>query len=234
MMWITQKSEHPNLVRWWDKAKYTFKNIAIKRATTLNKLARHERIQLEKNLVQLQARIFRISRNTRLISRCKRTTSSTRSKEPSSCKTSNKSLSPWGRRQSTRYFYSLKKHHQASELIHTLRNENSDTLSDKRGLIAEVHSFYTNVYHAEPNDTMAQEKIFSKPPIPTHSSESRNACDAPLQSEELNNALKKMENNKSPKIDGLSWGLIYLPFLITLLTADWRSGPSWHLSLGVR
>lgn len=71
-------------------------------------------------------------------------------------------------------------------------------------MIAEVHSFYTNLYTAEPTNATAQQKIFNEHPIPTLPPESRNACDAPLQSEELHNALKKMENNKSPGVDGLT------------------------------
>lgn len=84
------------------------------------------------------------------------------------------------------------------------KNENSDIVSDTRDLIAEVHSFYTNLYKAEPTDTPAQQTIFSEHPIPTLPPESRNACNAPFQSEELHTALKNMENNKSPGVDGLT------------------------------
>lgn len=54
------------------------------------------------------------------------------------------------------YFFSLEKHCQASQLIQTLKNENSDILSDTRNPIAEIHLFYTNLYKAEPTNTPAQ------------------------------------------------------------------------------
>ena len=55
--WITKKNTFPNLLQWWDKAKYHFKNISIQRSTMLRKIGRNECRQLEIKVQRLQNRI---------------------------------------------------------------------------------------------------------------------------------------------------------------------------------
>ena len=55
--WIMKKTTFPNLLQWWYKAKYHFKNISIQRSSTLRKIERNERRRLESKVQKLQNNI---------------------------------------------------------------------------------------------------------------------------------------------------------------------------------
>ena len=55
--WLEKKNEFDTPLKWWDKAKIHFKNIAIQRSTQLQKKRRHTRKQLEDKLHRLQRKI---------------------------------------------------------------------------------------------------------------------------------------------------------------------------------
>jgi len=55
--WSTWKTRYDDLddrLLWWDRAKRQFKIIAIRGAKILGKQKRHEKFQLERNLIRLQ------------------------------------------------------------------------------------------------------------------------------------------------------------------------------------
>jgi len=52
--WQTKFISFNDPLLWWDKAKFHFKNIAIRRASINNKIKRHEKLNLERKLTRLQ------------------------------------------------------------------------------------------------------------------------------------------------------------------------------------
>ena len=55
--WLGKKNDFDNPLKWWDKAKLHFKNVAIQRSTQLRKQRRHACKQLEDKLQRLQRKI---------------------------------------------------------------------------------------------------------------------------------------------------------------------------------
>ena len=52
--WQTKMDDFGSPLVWWDKTKFNFKSISIRRAKIRGKLRRHERLQLEQQLERLQ------------------------------------------------------------------------------------------------------------------------------------------------------------------------------------
>ena len=52
--WRSEQTSFPSPLEWWEKAKHQFKRVAIKRSTTLRKLERSARNELERNLHYLK------------------------------------------------------------------------------------------------------------------------------------------------------------------------------------
>ena len=105
--------------------------------------------------------------------------------------------------KSTRYFYSLEKKKQADKSIQTLTKDNLDTATSTRNILIETRAFYKKLYTAEAINPDMQRPFFDIS-IPQLSASDQQPCELPLSTSELEHALKKMENNKSPGIDGLT------------------------------
>ena len=203
--WLAQKETLNSPLLWWDKAKQSFKQIAIRRATTLRKIERHERSQLERNLQTLQQKAT--NGNPADIEKYLLTKEKLKQfeiNELEAVKLRAKAPFTEEGEKSTRYFYSLEKRQQANHSIQTLTKDNLDTISDTYDLISETHRFYKTLYSAEPIDDNVQREIFNSYPLPTLPEEDRDTFDAPLTEHELHQALSSMENKKSPGIDRLS------------------------------
>lgn len=220
--WLAEKETLPNPLLWWDKAKHSFKQIAIRRATILRKIERHERHQLESNLQFLQQKASNGSpADIEKYLLTKEKLKQFEINELEAVKLRAKARFTEEGEKSTRYFYSLEKRQQANHSIRTLTKDNLDTITDPYDLISETYRFYKSLYSAEATDDNAQHQIFTSYPIPTLPLAERDSCDAPLTEHELQQALSTMENNKSPGIDGLSTNFykFFWPLFGSQLTA---------------
>ena len=84
-----------------------------------------------------------------------------------------------------------------------LTKENLGTVIDSRGLLSEIHAFYTDLYSAETCDENAQNEFLCDA-MPRLTEEESKLCEGALTEEELRKALFFLENDKSPGIDGLT------------------------------
>ena len=105
--------------------------------------------------------------------------------------------------KTSRYFYSLDKRRQADQTIKTLTKDNLDTISSTRDILFETHAFYKSLYTADNIDPQVQRTFFDTP-IPRLPDTDQQSYEDLLSDSELESTLKKMENNKSPGIDGLT------------------------------
>ena len=202
--WKTKYDDFDDPLLWWDRAKHQFKIIAIRYAKLLGKQKRHEKSQLERNLIKRQERSN--NGNTRdienyLLAKEKLKQLELKDLEAIKIKTKARFLEEGER--STRYFYSLEKSRQASQTIHLLTKDNLDTISEPQDLLKETHSFYKALFTAEACDERARNQ-FLNCDIPRLPEKARESCEGVVTEEELTNAVKAMENNKSPGFDGLT------------------------------
>lgn len=121
--------------------------------------------------------------------------------------------------KSTRYFYSLENQQKTKQTIKLLTKNNVDTITETHDFITETHAFYKNLYSLQQTDS-AKQNDFLNIETPTLTPDDRNLCEGHITENELLLALKTMENNKSPGLDGLSTNFYkcFWPILGTELT----------------
>jgi exonuclease III len=202
--WKTKYNDFDDPLLWWDRAKHHFKIIAIRCAKIQGKQKRNEKFQLERNLIKLQERSN--NGNTRDIENylfAKEKLKQLELKELEATKIKTKARFLEEGERSTRYFFSLEKSRQAKQTIRTLTKDNLDTVSEPQDLLKETHNFYKALFTAEACDERARNQ-FLKCDIPRLPDNARESCEGIITEEELSNAVKAMENNKSPDFDGLT------------------------------
>ena len=101
--------------------------------------------------------------------------------------------------KSTRYFYSLENQQKTRQTIKLLTKNNLDMITETQDILTETHAFYKNLYTAQQTDPTKQDEFLN-----IETPNDRNSCEGHITENELKLALKQMENNKSPGLDGLS------------------------------
>lgn len=121
--------------------------------------------------------------------------------------------------KSRRYFYSLENQQKTKQTIKLLTKNNVDTITETHDIITETHAFYKNLHSLQQTDS-AKQNDFLNIETPTLTPDDRNLCEGHITENELLLALKTMENNKSPGLDGLSTNFYkcFWPILGTELT----------------
>ena len=186
------------------QGKTRFKNIEIRCAKILGKQKRHEKFQLERNLIKLQEKS--INGNTRdienyLLAKEKLKQLELKDLEATEIRTKAQILEEgeW----TTRYFYSLEKCRKAEQTIRVLTKDNLDVVSEPQDLLKETHKFYKQIFTAQASDADARNK-FLNCAIPKLPDDARECYEGLITEEELKKAVMAMESNKSPGSDGLT------------------------------
>jgi hypothetical protein len=203
-LWKTKYKDFDDPLLWWDRAKQGFKNIAIRCAKILGKQKRHERFQLERNLIKLQEKSN--NGNTRDIENyllAKEKLKQLELKELEATKIRTKAQFLEEGERSTHYFYSLEKCRKADQTTRVLTKDNLDVVSEPQDLLKETHKFYKLLFTAQPSDAHARNK-FLNCAIPKLPDDARKSCEGLMTEEELKKAVMAMESNKSPGCDGLT------------------------------
>ena len=202
--WRLAKTRFPSPVEWWEAAKQHFKRIAIKRSTSLRKLARASRDKLERDLQYLKQ--IATTGNPADVEKyllAKQQLSDFEQRDLEAVKLRAKARFAEDGEKSSRYFYSLEKKKQADKRITTLTKDNLDTITSTRDILIETRAFYKKLYTAGVINSDVQQS-FLDTSMPQLSESDQRSCEIPLSSAELEIAPKKMEDDKSPGIDGLT------------------------------
>ena len=78
---------------------------------------------------------------------------------------------------------------------------NGETVTGKDDIIDACRDFYAELYRAKPVDDAVIDSFVSN--LPFIPAKDRLHCEGPLTVEECLDAIKGMENGKSPRVDGL-------------------------------
>lgn len=202
--WQTKYDDFVDPLLWWDKAKQHFKIIAISCAKIIGKQKRHERFQLERKLEKLHEKsVSGDARDMEDYLVAKEKLKELELKDLESVKIRAKAQFLEEGERSTRYFYSLEKSRRADQTIRVLTKENLDTVSEPQDLLKETYYFYKTLFTAQTCDEDARNQ-FLNADIPKLPDNARKSCEGLIAEEELQKAVRSMENNKSPGIDGLT------------------------------
>ncbi len=102
----------------------------------------------------------------------------------------------------TKYFFNLEKHHNNNKTISKLKDEEGNTLSNEKEILAEEHKFYSKLYEKRRNlDGM--DEYLENLNIPSLNENEKQSCEGLITLAEAASAVKLMKNNKAPGSDGL-------------------------------
>ncbi|KAL9984497.1 hypothetical protein ACROYT_G006797 [Oculina patagonica] len=202
--WLTKKADFDNLLIWWDKAKFNFKQIAIYHASKLRKIQNTQRATLERRLVNLQHKAASgLPADVANYLTAKQQLKQFDLDDLESVKIRTKARFAEEGEKSTRYFYNLEKSRQADQTIKILTKDNLDTITDPYDILTEARNFYKELYTADRLDETAQKEIFDVN-TPILNPRDRKCCEGLVTCAELTKSVKAMIPNKSPGIDGLT------------------------------
>ena len=110
--------------------------------------------------------------------------------------------------KNTSYFVNLEKRNYNATCIKLLINKEKQEITKQKEIIDEQKQFYSTLYETKltPDEKREiNETNFTSPDnIPKLNDIEKESCDMELSLQECTNALKKLANNKSPGIDGLT------------------------------
>jgi len=203
------RSSFPDIGSWWDWTKYRLKQLLIQRSTDLSRQKRMRTGSLltlmnaakDKWLenpsdVRLENSYFKAKERLDHHLRYQIQGQMIRSK----VRHLNHGERP------TKYFASLEKTQQSDRLIDGLRDGQGTVYQDTDGMLGATADFYKDLYSEDLNPSRSdhQHLFFNSLPEKKLSLSDLNDLDRPLTLQELSSALKSMQNNKSPGLDGLT------------------------------
>ena len=102
-----------------------------------------------------------------------------------------------------KYFFTLEKRRQGEKLMSSLKRSDGSITEDSIEIMEEVRSFYQCLFKKGHTNEADQNTMLScmRQSLPEHQ---KQICDTPLDLEDLTNALRSMENGKTPGSDGLT------------------------------
>ncbi len=107
--------------------------------------------------------------------------------------------------KSTKYFLNLEKHRGKQRGMIRLKKENGEIVTEQQEIMNEQVKFYRNLYKKKTNfDKQKLHEFLNDVNIPKLSKEDADKCEGLVTVNECMNALKKMKNDSSPGLDGIT------------------------------
>ena len=128
----------------------------------------------------------------------------------------------------SKYFFNLEKRNWQKLIIHTLKSETGDLLSDPAEIWKRASSFYAKLYTCEYKEDKATKQYTQfLNRLPKISDKSKEMLSGVITLDELQKALQSLQTGKSPGLDGfpmdffisvfvLTWGRICLRWSMTV------------------
>ena len=139
------------------RSKQHFKNLSIKRSTTLKKSERTERRQLENKIQRFQNNIRNGSHpDTKAYLHAKVELQQLHLGGLDALKTRTQIKYAEEGEKSTHYFYSVEQRNQTQQGLNVLKKDNLDTVTEAKDIITEAYNFYKDLYSSETVDQHKQ------------------------------------------------------------------------------
>ena len=201
--WVLKLGDFHHARAWWDEAKDKIQQLAKKRTKEINNIRDRTIKQTKKNLRRAISKEPKSELVERLRNRLKNL-------EEQEChKYIAKSRSQWveeGER-CTKYFLNLCKKREGDTYVHSLRKTSKDgkttsIVTESNEILDVMKSFYEDLYTAEPTSEEAQREMLQDIQK-TLTTQQKNLTNGIITKDEIQNAIKGMNNGKSPGSDGI-------------------------------
>jgi hypothetical protein len=111
--------------------------------------------------------------------------------------------------RNTKFFLNLEKRNHDMKCITKLINEQEEEIGEPEKILEYEETFYKNLYSLKMDKTDAAQseqagKVFKDESIPKLSETDKLSCENPITMKEIGEALKELDNGKSPGSDGFT------------------------------
>ena len=111
--------------------------------------------------------------------------------------------------KASKYFFSLEKSLTNKKTIHSLRLDNGKVTGDKDKILQYIGDFYEKLYTSNP-EIKPTDAFFDDINVPRIKQDDKEFLEGPITLEEVKIALKQMNTNKCPGLDGCRWSSIHI------------------------
>ncbi|CAH1233576.1 Hypp797 [Branchiostoma lanceolatum] len=205
MEWEKRKGNHGCLREWWEEVKSNTKDLLISHSKRRAEAAKLIERGLEREIDILRSRL-------NIGGPCPVTAHNYQAAKEQLQKVLSDKLA--GQRvrsrvqnvekdeKPTRFFFSKERKRGEKKMVRELRKADGTVVSSREDILDTYHDFYENLYGAEPIDI--EDRAYFLDQLENRlPEEDRSHLDRPLSLEELEKALKEMQNGKTPGSDGL-------------------------------
>ncbi|XDV12372.1 hypothetical protein PO909_001067 [Leuciscus waleckii] len=201
----SMKSSFQTLQQWWEFVKAQIKQLCQQYTLNVTRDKIGSIRNLEEDLVKLQE-LFELTKNgTHLESFKKKKASLTElldlSTQGAIIRSRFQSIESMD--APSKFFFNMERKNGQNRFIHALRSETGVLLRNPLEIRNRAVQFYEDLYKSELLGTRGLNNVFLEN-MPQVSEEANTGINKALSTEELERALKSMENGKTPGIDGIS------------------------------
>ena len=203
-VWKNNSLHDENIIQWYEELKVEFKCIAICHSKRLARAKISAKKRLQKQIKYEYSKAAKYDMYD--LSLCKQLEDELKIFEEEECqgaiiraKVKDIELGE----KSNKYFFNLEKSRQKKCIIKSLQCSNGNFVNTSDEIVKEGFNFYSNLFIADSCDENVQNDFVDN--ISTSlSNDDVSLCKSLLTLDDLQTALSKMENNKSPGSDGLT------------------------------
>ncbi|KAJ8018623.1 hypothetical protein HOLleu_43296 [Holothuria leucospilota] len=189
--WSSLKPAFRSIVEWWENIKVRIKELSIKHGV---RIAQEKR----KMLLERQALLSNSSPDD--------IDNLLRSEVEGALIRSRVKYLEDGEKPSS-FFFKQESRKASQKIIHSVRNNSGDIVTDDNDIACVFHNFYSNLFSREDNVDHNMQNEFIKFLSVTVDPSDKMNLDGPISLEEVKAALMNMSNNKSPGLDGIPYEL---------------------------
>ena len=197
--WKACSNEYPDTLVWWDEVKAHFKKVAI--THSIRKIRNREKLEtsLRQKLTKLQNELHP---DVNAISTIQQHLRELVTKRLEGAKVRSRASWLEEGEKPTRFFFNLEQTKQKQVTITKLKTTRGEITSQK-DILQATADFYQKLYTDEEVDAETQ-TWFLEQLDRTLAHHAKNSCEGPITRKELDEAVRKMNVNKSPGPDGLT------------------------------
>ncbi|KAL2078927.1 hypothetical protein ACEWY4_024671 [Coilia grayii] len=198
------KTCYRSLQQWWDCAKTQIKQLCQEYTANVTRSITHSVRKLEEEIIELQTLAEQTGNqvSTEILKIKKKTLADFLGLRAQGALVRSRFQSVEMMDVPSKFFFNLECKNGQRKIIHALRGEDGEILSDSAGIRVRAVNFYKELYKCDIAQDQATDKAFLCD-LPKVSEEANTALGRVLTLEELERALQSMESGKAPGVDGL-------------------------------
>ena len=203
-----KKDENDNVNGWWEEGKTRIKEISLKFSKRKNRENKNYKHNLRKQFRNVKNKLDRDPSNVNskyLYNKINQEIKQVEILEAEGAKIRSKAQWREEGETSSRYFCSLEKKRGAEKSMRSVqRVKDGPIVTGTKDMLEQTRQFYVDLYTEEGIEVDAQETMLSKI-TSTLTKNQAELCEGAVTHDEITEAVKQTQNDKSPGTDGLTY-----------------------------